>query len=59
MRRWLLFIVVVTLLVSACGQNKKQDSFGIDISHHNGKINWGQVPDVEFSMSRQLKGQLM
>ena len=56
MRRWLLFIVVVTLLVSACGQNKKQDSFGIDVSHHNGKINWGQVPDVEFVYVKATEG---
>jgi lysozyme len=56
MRRWLLFFVVVTLLVSACGQNKKQDSFGIDVSHHNGKINWGQVPDVEFVYVKATEG---
>ena len=56
MRRWLLFFVVVTLLVSACGQNKKQDSFGIDVSHHNGKINWGQLPDVEFVYVKATEG---
>lgn len=34
MRRWLLFIVVVTLLVSACGQDKKQNSFGMALLQH-------------------------
>lgn len=56
MRRWLLFIVVVTLLVSACGQDKKQDSFGIDVSHHNGNINWDQVSDVEFVYIKATEG---
>jgi len=57
MRRWLLFFVVVTLLVSACGQDKKQNSFGIDVSHHNGNINWEQVPeDVEFVYVKATEG---
>ena len=56
MRRWLLFIVLETLLVSACGQDKKQDSFGIDVSHHNGNINWEQVPDVEFVYIKATEG---
>ena len=43
MRRCLLFIVAVTLLVHGWGQDKKQNPFGIDVSHHNGKINWKQV----------------
>lgn len=56
MRGWLLFIVVVTLLVPVWGQVKKQNSFGIDVSHHNGKINWGQVPDVEFVYVKATEG---
>ena len=56
MRRWLLYIVTVTLLVSVWGQDKKQNSFGIDVSHHNGKINWEQVPDVEFVYVKATEG---
>lgn len=56
MRRWLLFIVALSLLVPVWGQDKKQDSFGIDISHHNGKINWKQVPDVEFVYIKATEG---
>jgi GH25 family lysozyme M1 (1,4-beta-N-acetylmuramidase) len=48
MRRCLLFIVAVTLLVHGWGQDKKQNPFGIDVSHHNGIICWEKVPDVEF-----------
>ena len=47
MRKW-LFISAIVLLLPIWGQNKEQESFGIDVSHHNGKINWEQVPDVEF-----------
>lgn len=56
MRRWLLFIVALSLLVPVWGQDKKQDSFGIDVSHHNGKINWKQVPDVEFVYIKATEG---
>ena len=47
MRKW-LFISAIVLLLPIWGQNKEQESFGIDVSHHDGKINWEQVPDVEF-----------
>lgn len=56
MRRWLLFIVALSLLVPVWGKDKKQDSFGIDVSHHNGKINWKQVPDVEFVYIKATEG---
>lgn len=56
MRRWLLYIVAITLLVPVWGQDKKQNSFGIDVSHHNGKINWEQVPDVEFVYVKATEG---
>lgn len=56
MRRWLLFIVAVTLLVHGWGQDKKQNSFGIDVSHHNGIISWEKVPDVEFVYIKATEG---
>jgi hypothetical protein len=37
MRKW-LFISAIVLLLPIWGQNKEQESFGIDVSHHNGKI---------------------
>ena len=36
MRKW-LFISAIVLLLPIWGQNKEQE-FGIDVSHHNGKI---------------------
>lgn len=56
MRRCLLFILLATLFVSIKGQDKEQESFGIDVSHHNGKINWKQVPDVEFVYIKATEG---
>ena len=56
MRRWLLFIVAVTMLVHGWGQDKKQNSFGIDMSHHNGEIKWEEVPDVEFVYIKATEG---
>ena len=56
MRRLFLILVVATLLVSIWGQNEDQESFGIDVSHHNGKINWEQVPDVEFVYIKATEG---
>lgn len=38
------------------GQNEDQDPFGIDVSHHNGKINWDQVPDVDFVYIKATEG---
>jgi len=56
MRRCLLFIVAVTLLVHGWGQDKEQDSFGIDVSHHNGEIKWEEVPDVMFVYIKATEG---
>ena len=56
MKRWLLFIVAVTLLVHGWGQDKEQDSFGIDVSHHNGEIKWEEVPDVMFVYIKATEG---
>ena len=56
MRKCLLFILLSTLLVPIKGQDKEQESFGVDVSHHNGKINWKQVPDVEFVYIKATEG---
>ena len=56
MRKCFLFLVVSTLLAPFGGQNEDQDSFGIDVSHHNGKINWDQVPDVDFVYIKATEG---
>lgn len=55
MRKW-LFISAIVLLLPIWGQNKEQESFGIDVSHHDGKINWEQVPDVEFVYIKATEG---
>ena len=49
MKREVLFLVIAILLVPVWGQDKEQKTYGIDISHHNGKIKWELVPDVEFA----------
>lgn len=56
MRKCFLFLVVSTLLAPFGGQNEDQDSFGIDVSHHNGKINWDQEPDVDFVYIKATEG---
>ena len=56
MRKCLLFILLSTLLVPIMGQDKKLETLGIDVSHHNGKINWEQVPDVEFVYIKATEG---
>ena len=56
MRKCFLFLVVSTLLAPFGGQNEDQESFGIDVSHHNGKINWEQVPDVDFVYIKATEG---
>ena len=56
MRKCLLFILLSTLLVPIMGQDKKLETLGIDVSHHNGKINWGQLPDVEFVYVKATEG---
>lgn len=56
MRKYLLFILLTTLYVPILGQNKETESFGIDVSHHNWKINWKQVPDVEFVYIKATEG---
>ena len=55
MRKW-LFISAIVLLLPIWGQNKEQESFGIDVSHHNGKIKWKQVSDVEFVYVKATEG---
>jgi lysozyme len=56
MRKCFLFLVVSTLLAPFGGQNEDQESFGIDVSHHNGKINWEQVPEVDFVYIKATEG---
>lgn len=54
MRKW-LFICAIVLLPPIWGQNKEQESFGIDVSHHKGKFKWKQVSDVEFVYVKATK----
>lgn len=56
MRKCFLFLVVSTLLAPFGGQKEDQESFGIDVSHHNEKINWEQVPDVDFVYIKATEG---
>ena len=56
MNKLLLFLFVITLVVPIQGQEKEQKSFGIDVSHHNGRINWKQVPNVEFVYIKATEG---
>ena len=56
MRRWLLILVVAILLAPIWGQNEGEETFGIDVSHHNGKINWEKVTDVEFVYIKATEG---
>ena len=56
MRKCLLFILLSTLLVPIMGQDKKLETLGIDVSHHNGKINWEQVPEVDFVYIKATEG---
>ena len=56
MRRHFLFLVAATFLAPIWGQNEDNESFGIDVSHHNGKINWEKVPDVEFVYIKATEG---
>lgn len=58
MRKWILFItlgvIFVAILTSA--KDKDQKPFGIDVSHHNGKIAWQKVPNVEFVYVKATEG---
>ena len=58
MRKLLSFLTVGVLLtvIPLFAQDNKKESFGIDVSHHNGKINWKQVPDVEFVYIKATEG---
>ena len=56
MRKCFLFLVVATLLAPIWGQNEGEETFGIDVSHHNGKINWEKVTDVEFVYIKATEG---
>lgn len=51
--------IVLFVLLSSCTSSSNRDlpkSFGIDVSHHNGEINWKQVPDVEFVYIKATEG---
>lgn len=58
MRKWLSLLTVGVLLtiIPLFAQDNKKESFGIDVSHHNGKINWKQVPDVDFVYVKATEG---
>ena len=58
MRKWLSLLTVGVLLtvIHLFAQDNKKESFGIDVSHHNGKINWKQVPDVDFVYVKATEG---
>ena len=51
--------IILFVLLSNCASSSDREfpkSFGIDVSHHNGNINWGQVPDVEFVYIKATEG---
>lgn len=52
MRKWYQFsaisVVLFFAIIPILGQNIDRELFGIDISHHNGNVNWKQVSIVEF-----------
>ena len=58
MRKWLsvLILGVIITMAYTYGQSHHKESFGIDVSHHNGAINWKQVPDVEFVYIKATEG---
>ena len=60
MRKWYLFLAISVVLFFAfipiLGQIIDKEPFGIDISHHNGSINWKQVPIVEFVYIKATEG---
>lgn len=61
MNKWLVFpvinvFIIIISVIPIWGQDKKQDSYGIDVSHHNGEINWQQIPDVEFVYIKVTEG---
>ena len=58
MRKWLLFLATgaFLILIPLFAQDDKQESFGIDVSHHNGKIKWEEVSDVEFVYVKATEG---
>lgn len=61
MKRWYILSAICILLIIISvflilGQNYRNESFGIDVSHHNGKINWKQMPNVEFVYIKATEG---
>ena len=47
-RVWkLLKMCLLIILISTTISLRKEESFGIDVSHHNGKINWNEVAKYE------------
>lgn len=51
MRNFFL-LILVQLLAAGCGVR----DYGIDVSHHNGKIRWNKVPAVQFVYVKATEG---
>jgi len=61
MKKWYILSLISILLIAISVfplmvKNDGKKSFGIDISHHNGNINWKQVPIVEFVYIKATEG---
>lgn len=61
MKKWYIpsFIGILLFAISVfplLGQNNGKKSFGIDVSHHNGIINWKLVETVEFVYVKATEG---
>jgi len=48
----ILIILTINLLTASCGG----PGYGIDVSHHNGKINWSKVPKVQYVYIKATEG---
>ena len=51
-----MLLIMCGFSLTCCSQKKPKKSFGIDISHHNGKIDWGIVPSVDFVYIKATEG---
>ena len=54
--------IILFVLLSNCASSSDREfpkSFGIDVSHHNGNINWGKSLMWSSSISKLLKVLLM
>ncbi len=60
MRKWYQFsaisVVLFFAIIPILGRNIDRELFGIDISHHNGNVNWKQVSIVEFVYIKATEG---